>query len=441
MKRSFLLILSIMFLSGLNQSCTPKADPEPEIISTGTAVNISSFTATLHATIGGLTSTQISQGRFGFLYLSNDSLNGRTATDIFQDCLNNNLTGSCSVQYVVSIQPGGKFWKDFNKLRSSCTYHYCAFIVKSDNTYYSGTVSTFSTTAFPPEMSTGVATDLNFYRAKLSGSVLINKADLTSSNIGIVYSTSNTPTPVTGTLVRYSLELDDKGNFTVPVSNLKPGTQYYYRTYAYAKDEKRYYYSNIDSFRTRDLSEMAIDLGLSVKWASCNLGANDSKENGDYFRWGETEPNGTGSREGYMYYDDITRTYIDLGEDISGTEYDVAHVKLGGKWRMPTKAEYEELKSRCYFEDLVAEDARKVTGPSGKHLVFRNTGALADGDSYPGGISYLWCSSANNNYPYVFINAHVFIIDEYNRETEELKGLIINYMPHYSFPIRPVCDY
>ncbi|MBR5748199.1 MAG: hypothetical protein IKY01_05360 [Prevotella sp.] len=98
-------------------------------------------------------------------------------------------------------------------------------------------------------------------------------------------------------------------------------------------------------------SDKAVDLGLSVKWASCNVGANSPEEKGDKFSWGETNPKtGSGGVSNYLYYDSNTESYIDIGIDIKGTDYDVAHVKWGGNWRMPTYTELCELRERCIWE-------------------------------------------------------------------------------------------
>ena len=97
----------------------------------------------------------------------------------------------------------------------------------------------------------------------------------------------------------------------------------------------------------------AVDLGLSVKWATCNVGANSPEEYGGYYAWGETEEKD--------YYDWSTYKYCN-GSENSMTKYctdssygtvdnktvlepedDVAHVKWGDSWRMPTIKEINEL--------------------------------------------------------------------------------------------------
>lgn len=96
----------------------------------------------------------------------------------------------------------------------------------------------------------------------------------------------------------------------------------------------------------------AVDLGLpsGTKWASCNVGATKPEEYGGYYAWGETEEKDTYSWKNYVHCDGTKATCHDLGSDISVTKYDVAHVKWGGNWRMPTMAEYQELVDNCTSE-------------------------------------------------------------------------------------------
>ena len=103
----------------------------------------------------------------------------------------------------------------------------------------------------------------------------------------------------------------------------------------------------------------SVDLGLSVKWATCNVGANKPEEYGDYYAWGETEPKDFYFWDTYKYcdgtYNSLTK-YTDsaYGKDgfsdnksVLDPEDDVAHVKWGGNWRIPTKEELEELRTKC----------------------------------------------------------------------------------------------
>ena len=124
-----------------------------------------------------------------------------------------------------------------------------------------------------------------------------------------------------------------------------------------------------------DANHEAVDLGLSVKWATCNVGANSPEEFGGYYAWGETEVKSTYTWDNYKYHgsDDNGNAIIDetktpqLGSSISGTSYDVARVKWGDGWRMPTYAEVVELLQKCSWEDAEMQGVRgkKVVGPSG----------------------------------------------------------------------------
>lgn len=86
---------------------------------------------------------------------------------------------------------------------------------------------------------------------------------------------------------------------------------------------------------TNSYDKYAVDLGLSVKWASVNVGSTTESGSGTFYSWGYTTP--------YSTSDKVSHT----SRDISGTSNDVAHVTWGGKWRMPTSEECEELFSKC----------------------------------------------------------------------------------------------
>ena len=120
-------------------------------------------------------------------------------------------------------------------------------------------------------------------------------------------------------------------------------------------------------------SEKAVDLGLSVKWASCNVGATSPEQYGDLFAWGETRPNKSSYLlKYYTFYDSSTDSYMDIGMDIKGSKYDAAHVKWGGNWRMPTYKEQKELKEKCSwkYSEYKGVYGFTVTGPNGNSIFF-----------------------------------------------------------------------
>ncbi len=98
----------------------------------------------------------------------------------------------------------------------------------------------------------------------------------------------------------------------------------------------------------------AIDLGLpsGTKWASCNVGATKPEEVGDYFAWGETGEKRIYDWKTYIHCDGDADSCHDIGSDISGTKYDVAHLKWGGNWQMSTLDQIDELFDNCSEEWL-----------------------------------------------------------------------------------------
>ncbi len=100
------------------------------------------------------------------------------------------------------------------------------------------------------------------------------------------------------------------------------------------------------------LNNEYVDLGLSVKWATCNVGATTPEEYGDYFAWGEIEPEPTKYNwSTYKYYEGqsgvFTKYRINTNEIVLEPLDDAATMNWGGNWRMPTKNEIEELRTNC----------------------------------------------------------------------------------------------
>ena len=94
----------------------------------------------------------------------------------------------------------------------------------------------------------------------------------------------------------------------------------------------------------------AIDLGLpsGTKWACCNVGADKPEAKGGYYAWGETEEKNSYDLYNYFFFSP-TSYYQNIGSDIAGTEYDVAHVKWGEGWQMPSFDRIKELVRGCSF--------------------------------------------------------------------------------------------
>lgn len=144
--------------------------------------------------------------------------------------------------------------------------------------------------------------------------------------------------------------------------------------------------------------ERIVDLGLSVNWANCNVGAAESHEYGDYFAWGEVESKDIFSPNNYKYYSN--GKFTNIGNNISGTQYDAATHVMGKDWRMPTKAEYEELINKCEWKFITYRKVRgwKVTGPSGNSIFLPATGyVLNDWNENISIDGFYWSSNITDN--------------------------------------------
>lgn len=113
-----------------------------------------------------------------------------------------------------------------------------------------------------------------------------------------------------------------------------------------------------------------VDLGLSVKWASANIGAASPSHPGGYFAWGETSVkagvynydnykfDGIGNQwKKYNFGDTYSKKYkLDCKENLD-PEDDAAQVLLGGGWRMPSAIELHELREKCTWQEVKAGDS------------------------------------------------------------------------------------
>ena len=91
-----------------------------------------------------------------------------------------------------------------------------------------------------------------------------------------------------------------------------------------------------------------VDLGLpsGTLWATCNVGATSPEQAGLYFAWGETTGYTAEQVPGVRAFDSASYTASAISADLT-LEEDAAHSYMGGKWRMPTKDEWQELRDNC----------------------------------------------------------------------------------------------
>ena len=183
-----------------------------------------------------------------------------------------------------------------------------------------------------------------------------------------------------------------------------------------------------------------VDLGLSVKWATCNVGASRPEYYGGLYAWGETEQKGIYNWNSYRFANgsgyDLTKYcnnseygYEGFADDktVLDPEDDVAHVLWQGDWRMPSAKELMELMDKCDWTWVDSGDASgyMVTGPNG-NSIFMPTPGYSQGGTYNDGYIYLYTISINEELPYC---------------ADYFYGDISQCSRYIGFPVRPVCQF
>lgn len=258
-----------------------------------------------------------------------------------------------------------------------------------------------------PSVTTADVTNVSPNTATVGGEVT-SDGGLIVTERGVVHGTSPKPTTADTKLVSGK----GKGSFSVKLSNLKDTTTYYVR--AYAVNSKGISYGEQKSFTTKksitsENGHDCVDLGLSVKWATCNVGADSPEDYGDYFAWGETEPKSTyywdtykwcqGSRYTMTKYcDDSDYGTVDNKAQLDLSD-DAARANWGGSWRMPTHDELTELIEGCSWTWITQNGVKG-------YKVSRNGNSIF----LPAAGSYgeYWSSSLYTDYPYWFYARYVF---------------------------------
>lgn len=159
----------------------------------------------------------------------------------------------------------------------------------------------------------------------------------------------------------------------------------------------------------------AVDLGLSVKWATMNVGAQSETDYGDYFAWGETSPKETYDWVSYLWCDGDGNQ---INKYSSNSQYgsavdnkvaleeddDAAVQNWGGAWRMPTHEEQEELLNNCTWVWVTSYNnvnvkGYVVTGSNGNSIFLPAAGCRKDKSLIDDGTyGYYWSSSVRGIY-------------------------------------------
>ena len=298
------------------------------------------------ATISGILNVQ-SEGSFSksaVLYYS------RTKNTL--DGLRSNGT-----EVTLTLGEDGSYSAVLSSLSSSSSYNYVV-VVMVDDVEFVTKVKSFKTLTIQASV-TAEASDVQCNSATISG-ILNVQSEGSFSKSAVLYRSLSERTleGLKSNGIKKTLTLGADGSYSATLSSLSSSSSYNFVVVAKVDDVE--FVSTIGNFTTPAPPEPSlVDLGLSVKWASCNLGASKPTEYGGYYQWA-----GTKDVSDTSIYLDWSNCPYHTGSDrySSWTKYntessygtvdnktvleamdDAASVALGGKWRMPTIDEWEEL--------------------------------------------------------------------------------------------------
>ena len=305
----------------------------------------------------------------------------------------------------------GEFTCDLTDLQSNATYYARAYAINKKGTAYGEEVSfTTNKQIVLPSITTNAITQITETSAVAGGNVT-SDGNASVTERGVVYSTN--PNPVITNLYNTIKPCGSgTGSFTCELTNLQPNTTYYLR--AYATNSIGTAYGEEVSFTTEEEAVVSdptgtengygyVDLGLSVKWATYNVGATSPEEYGSYFAWGEVEPKEVYDWSTYKWCNGSSNTLTKYNTSSSyGTvdnkttlelSDDAARVNWGGAWRMPTDAEWTELRTECTWTIIEQNGVNgcKVTSKYNNNSIFFPSAGIYQGNS-------LVAANSNRNY-------------------------------------------
>ena len=318
-------------VSGVSAKCEITVKDKTVVV-TGEATHISCRNAKLSgkANLPQTTSTNLS---FGVLYSTSSGV----------------LLGSATQLEAKDYDASFNFSIDTGVLEPETTYYYRSYIIQNDEVEY-GETKSFKTLAVSSMIQTLDAGGVNPKDATLNAMLDLTDCKYSSIQYGFEL------TPEGGQAKTLAANnLADKA-FSYRDKTLSRDTGYSYNAYVKLDDV-------LYKAEPRTLTTLAppllVDLGLSVKWASCNLGASKPSEYGGYYQWAGTWdrssgrfypgwnncPYHTGSdyKPGWTKYNTIESYGTVDNKTVLEPMDDAATVALGGKWRMPTNEEWSEL--------------------------------------------------------------------------------------------------
>ncbi|MCR5312830.1 MAG: hypothetical protein K6E54_04160 [Bacteroidaceae bacterium] len=275
-----------------------------------------------------------------------------------------------------SIDANGIVTTDITGLSEGTTYYYAQFVSLQGLMTYYGDVKSFVAT--DAEISTDDATEVTATKLKISGSV-IGADGIGEYETGVKLGLDAETLTATGKDYKIGEQ----------ITALLPGTKYYYTTYAKIGDG--YIYGPVKEVTTLSQAMSYVDLGLSVMWADCNIGAETASEVGTLFGYGDKTGMNTSQFSSQYASADIAATADDI---ISNLSLDDDSPMSSA---MPTAAQIAELVSGTTQSEETVDGVSGVrfTAPNGNSIFMPYTG-YRDGENVVNdGLGHYWSGTIN----------------------------------------------
>ena len=255
------------------------------------------------------------------------------------------------------------------------TYYYCTFVTLQSKLTKYGEVKSFVTTDAEIATADAAVTD---YTATLGGTVNIPSADKVTKGIKVSLDEAAVKSG------RF-YEAESEGNsYTITVSGLVPGKTYYYVSYAQVNAEEKY--GEVKSFSTAEQELEFVDLGLSVEWATVNVGATKPEEVGGLYGYGDKTLFNVSTQ---------AADYIDT--DILNTENDLATMYIPGAFT-PSETQMQELVDNTTIESATVGGVAgyRFTAANGNSIFLPLTGTRTGSEvSGADALGAYWTSSVD----------------------------------------------
>ena len=182
-----------------------------------------------------------------------------------------------------------------------------------------------------------------------------------------------------------------------------------------------------------------VDLGLSIKWGTCNIGAKNPEDFGNFYQWGDVATKESYDWDTYKYGTDRTnleKYNVKDGKTVLDPEDDAAIVNLGEGWRMPTPAEIKELVDNCTWEWTTVNNVKgyKVTAKNGNSIFLPAAGVMFAKNPYYGGQYGYYLSNTlregEESYVKMYAQGFSFQSDKYQTDDHIARN--------YGITVRPV---